>query len=182
MSSAIVRTGLQGGVDDRPIAGAAAEIAGERIVDRIAGHGPLGFVIQGEEAHDDAGRAEAALRAVMRHHGGLDRMQCALGREILDGDEFGAVDLAEQQDAGIDRLVDGRRPSRTRPSATVQAPQSPSAQPSLVPKCALVQSQIIEKGGARVKTRNLDEPSVPPKADRFSCHDHPPPEQPGSSW
>ena len=58
------------------------------------------------------------------HHGGLDRMQCRPRREILDGDELGAVDLAEQQDAGIDGLVDGRahrcmRPKRHRAGAAI---------------------------------------------------------------
>ena len=56
----------------------------------------------------------------------------AAAREILDGDQFGAVDLAEEQDAGIDGLIDERALAQ-RASTTVQAPQSPSPQPSFVP-------------------------------------------------
>ena len=42
----------------------------------------------------------------MRDHRFLHRMQRAVVGEILDGDQLGAVELAEQRDAGIDRLVD----------------------------------------------------------------------------
>ena len=98
-------TGLQRGIDDGPITGAAAEIAGERVVRRAAAQGPLAFVVESEQAHHDAGRAEAALRTVSVHHGGLNRVQFPVRREILDRDELGSVDLAEQQDAGIDGLV-----------------------------------------------------------------------------
>ena len=40
----------------------------------------------------------------MIDHRLLDRMQRAV-REILDRDDLAAVDLAQQQDAGIERLV-----------------------------------------------------------------------------
>ena len=68
----------------------------------------------------------------MVDHRLLDRMQLSSAREILDGDELPAVGLAGEQDAGIDRLVDEPLAAQP-PSTTVQAPQSPSAQPSLVP-------------------------------------------------
>ena len=41
----------------------------------------------------------------MVDHGLLHRVQRVAGREILDRDELHAVELAEQQDAGVDRLM-----------------------------------------------------------------------------
>ena len=96
--------GRQRRVDDRPIAGATAEVAGERVARALVGR-RLALVIEREQAHDDAGRAEAALRAVIVDHRLLHRMQALALGEVLDGQHFGAVDLAEQQDAGVDRLV-----------------------------------------------------------------------------
>ena len=96
--------GRKARVDDRPVAGAAAEIAGELIAEaRRRRRGPR--MIGGEQAHHDARRAEAALRAVQVDHRLLDRMERVALGEILDGDEFDAVELAKQQDAGVDRLV-----------------------------------------------------------------------------
>src|SRR6185369_7348528 len=77
-------------VDDRAIAGAAAEIARERIVDRrAAGHA---LVMEREQRHHDAGRAEAALRSMVIDHRLLHRMQRAVGAaQILDRDKLLAV-------------------------------------------------------------------------------------------
>ena len=54
-------------------------------------------MIEGEQAHHDARRAEAALRAVLLDHRRLDRMQPAAVGKVLDGDDLGAVRLAEQE-------------------------------------------------------------------------------------
>ena len=62
-------------------------------------------MIGGEQAHDDAGRAETALRGVMVDHRLLHRMERVAVGEILDRDEFRAVELAEQQNAGVERFV-----------------------------------------------------------------------------
>ena len=99
--------GLQRRLDDRPIAGAAAKIAGELIADRRRGS-PARALIEREQAHHDAGRAEAALRAVQVDHRLLDGMKDPPVGEILDRQHFGAVDLAEQQHAGVDRLMGDR--------------------------------------------------------------------------
>ena len=40
-----------------------------------------------------------------RDHGFLNRMQCRSVCEILDRDDFGSVNLPEQENTGIDRLV-----------------------------------------------------------------------------
>ena len=91
--------------NDRPIAGAAAQIARQRIVDPVAIK-RLVFVEQGEQRHDEAGRAEAALRAVGFHHGLLHRMQAAVGDlEVLDGEELLAVERRHELDAGIDGAI-----------------------------------------------------------------------------
>ena len=121
------------GIDDRPIAGAAAEIAGDPVVDVVARSSGLRSAADtARTGHDEAGRAEAALRAVMVDHRLLHRMQVPSPREIFHRETSPPSSLAEQQDAGIDRLIDRSR-RRQRRSTTVQAPQSPSAQPSLVP-------------------------------------------------
>ncbi len=65
-------------------------------------------MVEREQAHHDAGRAEAALRSMEVDHRLLDGMQTRALGEVLDRQHLGAVDLAEQQDAGVDRLV-GRR-------------------------------------------------------------------------
>jgi len=52
-------------------------------------------VVQGEQAHDEAGRAEAALGAVLVDQGLLHRVQPLFarqaGREVLDRNELLAV-------------------------------------------------------------------------------------------
>ncbi len=104
----IGRRAMEGGhrgIGDRAIARAAAEIAGEDVIEGRAGQRAFGLVIGREEAHHDARRAEAALRAVMRDHRLLDRVELPAGREILHGQHFRAVDLAKQENAGIHRLI-----------------------------------------------------------------------------
>ena len=63
--------------DDRPIAGAAAEVAGQRVVDDLE----LGRLTAGGEGvgrHDKARRAEAALCGVGLRHRHLHRMRSAI--------------------------------------------------------------------------------------------------------
>ena len=58
------------------------------------------------QAHHDARRAIAALRTVVIHHRLLHRMQFAARCQIIDRDHILAVNLPEQLNAGIDRLID----------------------------------------------------------------------------
>ena len=86
-----------GGADDRRIAGAAAEVAGELVV-MIGGAIGMG----GDHRHDKAWGAKTALAAVEIDHGLLHRMQGA----IRMGDPFDcaygfAVELRQEQDAGV---------------------------------------------------------------------------------
>ena len=86
----------------------------------------------------------------MAGHRFLHRMQRALVGEVFDGDQFGAVELAEQSDAGIDRLVDQ--------SAVALAHDHDSAGAAIAFRAAflgadrpLLQAQPVEQRGARRK-------------------------------
>jgi len=101
-------------------------------VDRLR----IGAVMQARtgDHHEAPAVQEAALRAVLVD----DRPVCTGCRtsscaRSFHRDDFASVGLAGEQDAGIDRLVAEDVSPRSRRSTTVQAPQSPSAQPSLVP-------------------------------------------------
>ena len=61
---------------------------------------------QGEQRHHETWRAEAALRAMKIDQRLLDGMQAAIMGQILNGDEIGAVGLAGQHDARVDRVID----------------------------------------------------------------------------
>ena len=66
-----------------------------------------------EQAHHNPGRAKAALRGVIVDHRLLQRMQLAACGQVLDRDELRAVELAQEQDAGVERLVG--EPAATEP-------------------------------------------------------------------
>ena len=112
-------TRLQRRIDDGPVARASAQVARERIEHGLPCHRPLRRLVQRVEAHDDARRAEAALRAVLLQHRRLHRVQPTVGgAQVLDRDHLGAVGLAGEQDARVDRLIDDRpvpSPARARP-------------------------------------------------------------------
>ncbi len=97
--------GLPPGIHDRPIAGAAAQVAGQAVVHP----GPVRravLVIQGKQAHHDARRTKAALAAVVAQHGCLHGVQITRpAAKVLDRNKFLAVDHAQQLYAGINRLV-----------------------------------------------------------------------------
>ena len=88
----LMSVGLLHGPHDRRVAGAAAEIAGQRVVDgRLVRQG-FRLPGQGEHRHHETRRAEAALRAVAVDHRLLHRMQLAVGRfQILDRQQLAAV-------------------------------------------------------------------------------------------
>jgi hypothetical protein len=97
--------GGKGGLDDRLIARAAAEIALKRRFDIEDGRIWIRHP-EPVERHDDARRAEAALAAMMFDHGLLDRVERAAGPgKRLDRHDMAAVAGGEKADAGIDGLV-----------------------------------------------------------------------------
>ena len=143
-------------VDDRAVAGAAAKVAGERLIDVFARRGRA-VLVEREQAHHDARRAKAALRAMKIDHRLLDRVQRLAVGEVLDGEEFGAVDLAEEQDTGVDRASGRASPLERATRTTVQAPQSPSAQPSFVPfapSSSRSQSRRVMEGEKPLRRRS----------------------------
>ena len=88
----------------------------------------------------------------MVDHRLLHRMQLVVAREVLDRDDLGAVGLAGEQDAGIDRLVDE--------ALAAQPPQHHRAGAAIALGAALLgagralgQAQIVEQRQRRRKAR-----------------------------
>ena len=161
---------LERRVDDRPIAGAAAQIPRQHIVDFVAARAAVALVIVREQAHHDARRAKAALRAMQTRHRLLHRMQHAVFGEILDRDQFGAVELAEQRDARIDRLVSQ--------AAIALAHDDDGAGAAIAFRAAffgagrsLLQTQPVQHGGARRKIRRAARVRPSLRNCRISGHD-----------
>jgi len=131
-------------------------------------------VIGGEQAHDDPGGAKTALRGVVIDHCPLQRMQLAALGKVLDRDEFRSVELAQEQYAGVERLV-GERPGlepRQNDGASAAIPLGAAL---LRPLRSHFLAQPIENGRTRGKAieHNLTAPKKEPhgitNADR-SCH------------
>lgn len=95
---------LPGGIQDRPVAGATAQIAshglqGLGLVEVVA------VLLQGEHRHHEARGTEAALRAVAVNHGLLDAVQLSLVLQVFDGDELLAVQGGDEGQAGVQGAV-----------------------------------------------------------------------------
>src|SRR5262249_37711867 len=90
-------------IHDALVAGAAAQIAGER--DAHLAFGGIGVVAQElDQRRENSRRAEAALQAVIVAKGFLQRMQLVgAGRDALDGENLVAVSLHGQHEAGARR-------------------------------------------------------------------------------
>ena len=147
------------GVPDRPVAGAPAQVAAERV--QVEAVGPVlgvgagarwpaarsGAVVLGRHAADEAGRAVAALRAAAHRHLVLDRVQrvgvvpspsaVTTSWPSSDGDGTRQALIATHS-------VAAATPGRA--TRTEQAPHSPSAQPSLAAGETLL-AQEVEGGG-----------------------------------
>ncbi|EYD74259.1 hypothetical protein Rumeso_04123 [Rubellimicrobium mesophilum DSM 19309] len=140
--------GGERGADDGLVAGTAAEIALQSGLDLDRARGRARHP-EAVERHDDAGRAEAALAAVVGDHGPLDGVQPALGRaQVLDGDDVAGVAGGEEADAGIDRLVAER--ASVEPSDQDRAGAAVALGAALLGAGeAPVQAQEVEQGVAR---------------------------------
>ena len=79
------------GFDDVVVAGAAADVAFELVADRRLVEVVALAVDHVDGGHDHAGRAEAALQAVIVLERLLHRMQLAALREAFDGRDLRAV-------------------------------------------------------------------------------------------
>jgi len=99
-----------GRVDDRAVPRAAAEVAGEGVGDRLPVRGWLALV-EREQRHHEARRAEAALRPVALGERPLDGVESGRGPvsgtlgEALDGQEGSPVQGRQELDAGVHRAV-----------------------------------------------------------------------------
>ena len=89
--------------------------------------------------------------------------------EILDRDQFRAVDLAEQQDAGVDRRRNGAGRRAGAASTTVQAPQSPSRAALLRALGARLLAQPVEQGRARREAVEVDVAPAEPEMQSTAC-------------
>ena len=97
----------EAGFDDGPVAGTAAQVAGQRVAQgRPVGPGAARGVIlvHGGQAHHEAWRAEAALRPVAIHHGLLGRVGRMGAAQVFHRQQRAAIQRGQELDAGIDRL------------------------------------------------------------------------------
>src|SRR5688572_6841485 len=93
------------GLQDGPIAGTAAQVAGDGVA-KIGRRGAaLVLLVVRVQGHDESRRAETALRAVAVDHRTLHRMERAPALQPFDGDDLLALERAEKEDAGVYGLV-----------------------------------------------------------------------------
>ena len=80
-------------VDDPPVAGAAAEVAGDRLADRGVRRGSPGHrgIEECATRHEHPGRTDPALDAAGLEEGGLERVEPAVRRQALDGTDLPAL-------------------------------------------------------------------------------------------
>ena len=161
--------GGERGIDDRTVAGAAAQVPGDPVVHGGAGDGPAcGIMEQREQRHHEAGRAEAALGAVEVDHRLLHRMQ-AVGREVVDRDHVAAVGLPGEHDAGIHGGID--QPLADPPPQHHRAGAAVALRASLLgPHRPLMEPQIIEEGQRRGHGIETHE-RTPPQERDVATHD-----------
>ncbi|MNO83021.1 hypothetical protein D3C76_743110 [compost metagenome] len=96
--------GLFGGSEDRPVAGAAAEVAGQGFLSLVQIR-CVAVLLQGEKRHDKARCAEPALGAMAVGHGLLHAVQLALVLEVFDADQLLAMQGRDERQARIQAAV-----------------------------------------------------------------------------
>ena len=83
------------GVKDRPVARTATEIAAKNVLDLLLRRGRL-LLKEGVRIHDEAGRAKATLRAVIRRDAVLRRVQLVMdAANAFGGRHHHAIDRAQ---------------------------------------------------------------------------------------
>ncbi len=100
----VERGGVFHRLDDFHVAGAAADVAAERLQDFVVARVGI-FPQQPGRGHDEARRAVAALRAELLVEAALHRRQLPVAPERLDGVDALARDRRRQRQAGQRRLV-----------------------------------------------------------------------------
>ena len=96
-------------------------------------------------------------------------MQDTVIGEILDGDQFGAVELAKQCNAGIERLVEQAAVTLAYHHDGAGAAIALRA-PFLGAGRTLLQTQPIERGCARRELADAHGPAAALKLQEVSCH------------
>ena len=94
---------IEPGIDDRTVAGAAAQIAGDQVLHRCPVRDRAGQPAR-MQLHDEARRAEAALAAVTLDHRGLHRMR-PVASDMLHGLDRAPVHCRQKLDAGVHRAA-----------------------------------------------------------------------------
>ena len=112
---------------DRPIAGAAAQIAGERLVhDGVFGW--LAAVVEGKHRHHETRCAESALGGIGINEGLLHRMQRTVRRRHpFNREDCAIIDLRQHHQARIHRL---------EPQRAVHAPPQHDGAGAAIAFCA----------------------------------------------
>src|SRR5271165_1903120 len=111
-------------LDDVVIAGAAADVAFEPVADRRFVEMRALAIDEVDRRHDHAGRAEAALKAVVVLKRLLHRMKLATLREPLDRRDMRTLAACRQRRAALDRLavdMDDAGPALRRVAADMRA-------------------------------------------------------------
>src|SRR5580704_10280871 len=111
--------------DDLRIGGAATEVAGQPVLDRVVVR--VGMAVEQLLGHQyESGRAEAALERALLDEGLLDRVERAVGVERLDRRHLGAVRERREIEAARHRgAVDdhGAAPAQALAAALARAVQ-----------------------------------------------------------
>ena len=127
--------------------------------------GLLPAMEEGEERHDEARRAEAALRAVGLDQRLLDGVEIAVAvRQVLDGDQLLAVERRHELDAGIDRAI--AEPVAVELAEHHRAGAAIALGAALLGAAApLDPAQILEHGHRRIDRAELAEPAAEQEPD-----------------
>src|SRR5215813_2072834 len=136
---------IEHGLDNRHIAGAAAEISREHFAHAIGVAVRL-FAEQRMCRRDHAGRTEAALESMVLAEARLQRREALIVRQTFDRDDFAAVGLDRQHETAAHSLaVDQHRAGTANP---VLAADMRTRQPQMM-------AQAIGERQARLD-HNLD--------------------------
>ncbi len=164
------------GVEDRPVAGAAAEVAGQRVGELLARR-PRAvravLLVAGGQRDRKARGAEAALRTVAFEQRLLRRVQRAVGGEVLDAQQGLAVEHRQESQAGVDAAQ----------AQLFARPGQPGQQHGAGAAVALVAAflgagaarmlaQPSQRRGRRWQALDLDDGTAVDEADRAGRHAH----------
>ena len=144
-------------VDDRRVAGAAAEVAGQLRAHLLLGR--RGILLEEEpRGHQDPRCAEAALKPEVLVEGLLERVELGAVRERLDRLDLRPVRLHREREA---------RPRR----ASVEQDRAGAADAVLAPDVRAVEVQLVADEVGEQQAR-LDQPLVADPVDRDRDGDH----------